>query len=108
MQDLFSKHGQVRSSDLPKRTGPKFGARVFDDEGEEKILLFVRLEKNAPELAAVLCGTSKTTIDNVISRVERRLGIEAPQSSRTGAGHSASTPHGAAPIMDGAELKTAS
>lgn len=92
MQELVAKHGRVTPKDLPKRSGPKFGTRVFDDEGEEKILLFVLEEQNPPELAAVHCGTSKTTIDNVISRVRARLKIvKAPLSSRTGAGLSTST-----------------
>lgn len=84
--ELYAKHGSVLARDLPKREGPRFGARVFDDEGEEKIFLFVRRENNPPELAAVHCGTSKTTIDNVCARVQRRLNENAPLSSRTGAG----------------------
>lgn len=93
MPELVAKHGRVTPKDLPKKSGPKWGTRVFSDEEEEQILIFVLAEENAPELAAVHCGVSKTSIDNIIARVKKRLGLqtnEAPTSG-TGTGLSASS-----------------
>lgn len=101
---LQEKHGQVRPEHLPVRQGPKFGARVFSEDAEEKIFLFVKEQGHTPEYAAVTCRTTKTTIYAAINRVLARypdLKKETPASTKGhGADHSERNDGDRLPVSD--------
>jgi hypothetical protein len=80
-ETLYREHGRVNAQQLPVKTGPKYGMRAFTDQEEERIYLFVKVQGNSPEAAAVACRVSKVTIDNVCARVRSRLG-DAPGSGK--------------------------
>lgn len=70
---LLQKHGEVTVASLPVKIATKWGKRGFTDEEEERIFLFVKCQGNPPELAAVHCRTTSTTVYSICARVARRL-----------------------------------
>lgn len=89
LADLQARHGEVKASGLPVRDASKPTVRAFTEEGEERIYLFVHVQRESPELAAVQCRTTKATIYAAINRVKSRLQeSEAPSAAGTGSGGS--------------------